>query len=254
MNNCLYFILRIHKGLIMRKHEFHFFITILAILIFSGNTPVAAQENNNRIYVQGMLGTMRLDEGDYIFEAQDSGESVVFEGNSTDIPYLGFAGQQVMGGGDRFKFGVEGGFLASWKTDKWQVAVKDGTAYVRIENSMFLGDLFLGGFTSMDMGSRLRVYLGGGPLVIYGYRKIDPEEDDPDDDSDIVYKNTYESKWNVGVYARAGIDFIVTDAFIFGLSVRGIKTNLEFNNLGGKTQVEGVQFLFTLSAALPGYD
>ncbi len=52
----------------------------------------------------------------------------------------------------------------------------------------------------------------------------------------------------------SSITFIISDEFIFGLCVRGIKTNLEFDDHGGKTEVEGVQFLFTLSAALSGYD
>ena len=118
---------------------------------------------------------------------------------------------------------------------------------------MFLGDLFFGGYTSMNIGKRIRLYLGGGPLLIYGQRKIDPEEDNPDT-SDIIYESTYESEWNVGVYARTGVDFIVSDKFIFGLSARGIKTNLDFDNKGKDTKVEGVQFLFTLSAALSPND
>ncbi|MBW1893303.1 MAG: hypothetical protein JRI91_06360 [Deltaproteobacteria bacterium] len=185
------------KGFIMDKKSFHFFIGILAFLIFSGSIQVAAQENNNRIYVQGLMGTMRLYEGDFTFEGEPgSDESVVFEGDSIDIPYLGFSMQQVLGG-DRLKYGVEGGFLASWKTEKWQVAVSNGTAYVHIKNSMFLGDLFFGGYTSMNIGKRIRLYLGGGPLLIYGQRKIDPEENYSSNESSIIYESTYESEWNV---------------------------------------------------------
>jgi len=228
-----------------------YFITVFILL---GNNTTSAQEDQGRIYVQGLMGTMRLYEGDYTFEGEPgSGESVVFDGDSVDIPYLGFSMQQVLGG-DRFKYGVEGGFLASWKTEKWQVAVSNGTAYVHIKNSMFLGDLFFGGYTSTNIGKRIRLYLGGGPLLIYGQRKIDPEESDSLGESDIIYESTYESEWNVGVYARTGVDFIVSDKFIFGLSARGIKTNLEFDNQGKDTKVEGVQFLFTLSAALSPND
>jgi len=73
----------------MKRRAFHFIIAILAFIVFSASTPIAAQEDNNRIYVQGLIGTM----------------------------------QQVLGG-DRFKYGVEGGLLASWKTEKWQVEKK----------------------------------------------------------------------------------------------------------------------------------
>ena len=237
----------------MKRRLFYSAWFILISVLITGN-GASAQDDLNRIYVQGLMGTMRLHEGDFTFE-NDSGsnEPLVFEGESADIPYLGFSMQQVLGG-NRLTYGVEGGFLASWKTEKWQVAVSDGTAYVRIYNSMFLGDLFFGGYTSMNVGERIRLYLGGGPLLIYGQRKIDPEERDIPDDSDIIYETTYESEWNVGVYARTGVDVIVSDKFIFGLSARGIKTNLDFDNHGRHTKVEGVQFLFTLSAALSESD
>lgn len=236
----------------MKKRALYF-ICCITVSIFVRGNAASAQDDLHRIYVQGLMGTMRLYEGDYTFEGEPgSDESVVFEGDSVDIPYLGFSMQQVLGG-DRIKYGVEGGFLASWKTEKWQVAVSNSTAYVHIKNSMFLGDLFFGGYTSMNIGKRIRLYLGGGPLLIYGQRKIDPEEDNPDT-SDIIYESTYDSEWDVGVYARTGVDFIVSDKFIFGLSARGIKTNLEFDNQGKDTKVEGVQFLFTLSAALSESD
>lgn len=236
------------------KKRLVYFICCITVSIFAGGNAASAQEDLNRIYVQGLMGTMRLYEEDYTFEGESgSDESIVFDGDSVDIPYLGFSMQQVLGG-DRIKYGVEGGFLASWKTEKWQVAVSNGTAYVHIKNSMFLGDLFFGGYTSMNIGKRIRLYLGGGPLLIYGQRKIDPEEKYHPDNPDIIYESTYESKWDVGVYARTGVDFIVSDKFIFGLSARGIKTNLDFDNQGKDTKVEGVQFLFTLSAALSPND
>ena len=233
----------------MNRRLLYLVILIAMAVCISGHAALA-EDDVGRMYVQGLIGTMRLHEGDYTFESESgSDEPIVFEGDSANMPYLGFSLQQVLGG-NRLKYGVEGGLLASWKTEKWQVAASNGTAYIRIENSMFLGDFFFGGYTSMNIGERIRLYLGGGPLLIYAQRKIDPEESGGSDDSDIVYVSTYESKWNVGAYARTGVDIIVSDQLIFGLSVRGVKTNLEFDNHGSDTQIEGVQFFFTLSAAL----
>jgi hypothetical protein len=236
----------------MKKNQYYEIFTATVLLILFVNTTVFAEEYASYFHVQAMLGRMSLDEGDYIFEGDPGADdSFMFEGDSVDIPMIGASVQQILGG-DRFEFGVEGGGLFSWKSDDWQVVVSDGVTRIHIDNDMFLADLFLGGFVARDIGKRLRLYLGAGPLIIYGHQKIDP--DDPHVEPYASYEKETESDWDVGLYIRVGIEFRFTDKLIAGLGVRWIETQLDFNNPGGKTEVEGTQVMFTLGITVPSGD
>jgi hypothetical protein len=150
--------------------------------------------------------------------------------------------------GDKLKFGVEGGGIFSFKTDRWIVDLSNGNATIHIENSSLLADLFFGGFAATDIGQRLRVYAGAGPLIIFGHQKIEPDHPEID-----PYHNYYKSSvsdWDVGIYGRAGFEFRFTEEYSAGFGVRWMESRLEFEHPGGKTDIKGLQALLTLSVNL----
>jgi len=107
---------------------------------------------------------------------------------------------------------------------------------------MLLVDFFGGGYVSVDFAKRLRIYAGAGPLIIYGRREFEPE-----DSGSISIQTETESDLSVGVYGRMGLEFKLTDIFLVGVSLRGIKTSLEFNEPVGKIEIEGLQYFLNLS-------
>jgi hypothetical protein len=83
----------------------------------------------------------------------------------------------------------------------------------------------------------LPLYLGGGPLLIYGYRTT--EEEDPV----VPGVNTgSESGLSVGAYGRTGIDLIFADKILVGGGIRGTRTGLSLEEKTGKVNIEGLQY------------
>lgn len=232
----------------MKTKPFYSSLALSLFLVVFINTTGYAGEHAPRYHVQGMLGRMTIDEGDFLLEgATEADDPNLFEGDPVHIPMLGASVQRMLGG-DRFEYGVEGGGLFSWDTDRWGVFISNGGAYIHLETSILLADLFFGGYMATDIGERLRFYIGAGPLIIYGQQKIDP--DYPTIEPHSPYKKNTKSDWDVGLYARTGIEFRFTEKLIAGLGVRWIQTQLNLNNSGGKSEVEGIQVLFTLAATL----
>jgi opacity protein-like surface antigen len=223
-------------------------LAVSLFLIVLVNTAVWAEEYTAYYHVQGMLGRMTLEEGDYLLEGDPgTDDDYLFDGDSVDLPMFG-AAVGLMLGGDRLEYGVEGGGQISWKADRWKLFISSGGSSIHLESSTFLMDLFFGGTVATDIGERLRLYLGAGPLVIFGNHKVDP--DNPRPEPYPPYRKTTVSDWDVGLYTRTGLEFRFTDELIAGIGVRWIETQLDFSNPGGKTDVEGLQILFTMATAI----
>lgn len=166
-------------------------------------------------------------------------------GDDYDLNLFGLSGQLPYGGA-RVQYGLEYGVLLSLQSDTRSVVVTGGggggSIKVSVDIDALLLDGFFGGFVSARPLKWLRLYLGAGPLLIYGERTSEPAEPAPE-----PYTSTKESDLGAGLYARAGVDIIFTDRFAIGASLRGTQTSLSFKEGGGKVDMEGWQYLIAMS-------
>ena len=143
------------------------FPACLIIFFLLSTAPPAAADD--RMVVQLTYGVMVIPNDDPLVSGDDY-----------DISLLGVAAQKPFGG-DLFKYGVETGAFFNWQSEIRSFAASGGggggSAAVAVDIHSFLFDFFGGGYVSVSPVKWLRLYLGGGPLLIYGYRTT--EEDNP---------------------------------------------------------------------------
>ena len=224
---------------------------LAAALAVSVNT--FAEEYPRRI--QAFLGSLQLD--DQVAQWDDiSDEDAVVEFPSS-LPSGGIEGEYPYGGGDTWRWGLNPGGSIGWKNSDTRVSgtIGGGGANLRfdIDNSLFIGELHLGGFIRAGLTRQLSVYAAAGPLVMYGRHEV--EDDDIDNPEvgpagEIVLKSTDESDFAFGLYGRAGIDFEYSDDQYLGLGVRYMAAEMDFSDTVGKVDLEGPQFVLTYTAEL----
>jgi opacity protein-like surface antigen len=115
---------------------------------------------------------------------------------------------------------------------------------VVVDNRLVLTDLFIGGFVSTDLSRKARIYAGAGPMLLVGYYKIENEEEDTTT-STFIEEDETESAVGAGLYARAGIEFRVSENTMLGLGIRAFRSDLDFEDTVGRVDVEGVQAMLT---------
>jgi len=210
----------------------------VALLLAWAAGGAAAQESPHPLYGQLMVAAFSVDDTDE-----------TLEGDSFDLTLFGAAAQKPMLAGLPVDLGFETGALFSWKNDTRFAQVSSGpsggTIRVEIDNQMLLVDYFFGGYAGFRPTRWLRLFAGAGPLLVYGYREIEPEpyEDVPAD-------KAYESKLAVGAYARCGAEIVFSDRCMLGAGVRATTSGLEFNNSIGNIRYEGIQYFLSFSFSL----
>jgi len=207
------------------------FILILAVI----PADSFAEEAERPLTLQLMLGEMVI-----------SNDDPQVSGGDYDITLVGVAAQKPFWGGDLAQAGVEIGALLNWKSETRAFSASGGggggTIAVSVDINQFLFDYFFGGYVSLRPIKWLRLYVGAGPLLIYGSRETD--ETDPAT-SQVETKS--ESGFSAGVYGRGGIDMIFSENFNLGAGVRATRTGLSFNDTTGKVDVEGWQYFGVIS-------
>ncbi len=206
-----------------------FWGAVVGLLLILWPFSVQAAETDAPILVQVMYGKMVVDN-----EEDDVG------GGDFDIPLFGAAVQKAYGG-SFVQYGIETGGLFNWQNDvrSWYVSSgsSGGTAAVALDIDGFIFDYFFGGYASVTPVPFLRLYLGGGPLFIYGYRKSENTNAQTG-----AKETTSDSGFGIGAYARAGLELILTDHVILGAGVRGTRTSLALNDASGSVDIEGWQY------------
>ena len=161
-----------------------------------------------------------------------------------NITLFGVAAQKPFYG-EMTLIGIETGGLFNWKSETRAYAASGGgggTVAISADINQFLFDYFFGGYVSLQPLKWFRLYAGAGPLLIYGSREY--EEKDP---TTFQTETKSDSGFSGGVYGRAGIDIIISENFILGANIRGIKTGLSFNDSVGNEDVEGWQYFGVIS-------
>lgn len=113
-----------------------------------------------------------------------------------------------------------------------------GSASVSIDIRSLLVDFFFGGYVALEPVRWLRLYIGAGPLLIYGRREFEPEAPVPEPFSD---ETESDSSIGAGLYARAGIDILFTDYFGLNAGARITETTLRLEDTADKVDIEGWQ-------------
>jgi hypothetical protein len=156
------------------------------------------------------------------------------------IPLLGLSVQMpVIGEG--LCAGGEGGFLIGWWYDSVAARNTAGTRLVDVAGRLFTVDLFLGGYLSADVGDKIRIYAGAGPMMLLGYYRADYRETDPAT-STTYDGSSSDAALGIGYYARAGLDLILDRSILWGVGVRQVRTELDFGNPMGEIDIDAIQF------------
>ena len=167
------------------------------------------------------------------------------EGNDFDISIFGADAQGPFGGGP-LKYGIETGAIFSRDSNIQEFRASSGsnggTVAVLVEVDSFIIDYFFGGYLGLEPSKWLRLYVGAGPLLIWGMQSTEPEESD----SEEVSSNS-EIKFGAGLYARAGIDIFLSEQFGLNIGARINETTLSFEDTEGNVDIEGLQYYFGMA-------
>jgi len=167
------------------------------------------------------------------------------EGNDFDIKIFGVDAQGPFGGGP-LKYGIETGAVFSIDSDvrhfRASSGSSGGTAAVAVDVDAFMMDYFFGGYIGLELSKWLRLYVGSGPLLIWGIWETEPKDSDSQELS-----SDSEIEFGVGLYARAGIDIFLSEQFGLNMGVRINKTTMRFEDEGGDVDIEGLQYYFGLA-------
>jgi hypothetical protein len=162
------------------------------------------------------------------------------------MPYLGMALQYPFHG-EKTQVGLDGSVLFGWHSKDTRVRGGDGQIAISIDSSLWLADLSVGLFVKHTFFNRWRTYLAAGPAVMFGDYSEDTDEEDPINETNEKNNNS-DSEFGVGAYARGGLDYLFGPNAYVGVCVRGVRTNIAFDNApDASSSLSGVQGFLTFS-------
>ncbi len=210
--------------------------------------PCGAVEEIPPTYVQVFIGAAQFNEDRMTFEkaAEDDPDTITTNDLST-MPYLGFGGQFAFGESESH-VGLDATLLFGWRSHNSSVTAGNGQAYVKLDTELWMLDLAMGLYAQTVLGDRWRVYAAAGPLMLFaGYSEDAEEEDLETAPTDTDKESNTDSEFGIGGYARVGLEYRLQTGAFMGVCVRGVKTNLEFNNTIDDGGLDGVQGFLTYS-------
>jgi len=230
----------------MLDARFSFMILLAACLVLFPAPAICASSTASNI-LQGVVGAARFEEKSLTFRL-DPPESGKEEDLST-MPWVGLIGQHLLPGG-RTRVGFEGALLFGWRSRETKVFLGSNQAVVRIDSSLWLADLSAGILLDQRLGSRWRIYLAAGPAMLFGEHDEDEQVKSSGENGTEETENFdggSESEFGVGGYARAGFEYELAPRAFVGFSVRGLATNLKFDNTVDSSEVNGLQAFVTFT-------
>jgi len=225
-------------------------LSVLTTLTLS--TSAQAQYNtydewDNPYTVQALLGAVQFE--NLKFE-DESGNGDPAEIDLALIPQFG-AAWGTLPKGDRFQYGLECSFLLGLRFDDINYASVGGSGlHVSISTSMWMFDLAGGGYASLflDKNHKTRIYIGGGPLMVYADYSSDREETDSGGIEETFENN--ETAFGIGLYARAGFEFRLYEQGMLGIGARGSWSTIDLTEVGGSSELTGVAAFISFTAGL----
>lgn len=236
----------------LSHHRIRGLFLIIAVATFTllSIAPAAAAEARGFAYFQGLLGAADFDEDQLTFTEPSLGQQDPDATNDlSTMPYLGFAGQYPLYGREH-QIGIDASLLIGWHSDDTSIVAGNGQARVEIDSDLWLVDLAIGLYAQTMLGDRWRLYAAAGPMMLFGEYSHDTTEEDPTVTPTVKTKNSSsDSAFGVGGYAKLGMEYRLSfDAFM-GIAVRGIATNLEFDQAIDNDDLKGLQGFVTFTRA-----
>jgi hypothetical protein len=210
---------------------------------FLSNAALAQEHTydywNEPYIVQALLGAVQFE--NLKIEVEDTTEEI----DLSIIPQLG-AGWGTLPRGDRFQYGLECSFLFGFMADDISFIAGGSGLYVTISTSMWMFDLAGGPYASLflDKQRRVRIYAAAGPLITYADYSSERKE------ASIPEKDTNESAFGIGLYARTGFEFRIYEAGMLGLGLRGSWANVDLTDVGGSSDLTGIAAFVSFTAGL----
>ena len=217
-------------------------VTVAAVTLM-GVAPATAAEELSLVFFQGLVGAASFDE-DKLRVADptlDDSDGLSSDNLST-LPCLGIAAQYAYNRKPNH-VGLDASLLYSWHSDSTSFVAGNGRARVDIDSDLWLLDLAIGVYAQTVLGEQWRLYGAAGPMMLYGEYSDDTSEEDVTVTPTVKTESSgSDSAFGVGGYAKVGLEYQVSPGALVGVAVRGIATNLEFDNAvkdGGLTGVQG---------------
>jgi len=218
----------------------------LRIISLVGGLLAAPAWAQDAQYMFLQAGKLQLNDEDTTVTANGA----TLDGDYDDLPFFTGGVQKIMGGGDRFRYGYEGGAVISWQNDSvsYSGVVNGGaTVNVKVENEMFLFGTLLGGYGDINFGDRARLFLSGGPMLLLGSLKQEQEKPYPQPLSTTVVVNgdDRDFSFGYGAYASLGLIFSVGSTSEFGFVVREQTVEMDFNDAIADFPYDGTQYMLS---------
>ena len=205
-------------------------------------------EDSQTVYFQGYVGAASFDEDSMTFvESSDSDPGTIATTDLSSMPYLGFAAQFPLTSG-KTHIGIDTSLLFGWRSDDSSVTAGNGQARVEIDTNLWLLDLSMGLYAQTAPGERWRLYGAVGPMLLFGSYSDDTEEENPTvSPVDVKKESNSDSAFGFGGYAKLGLEYALSPDAYVGVAVRGIKTNLDFDNALDDDGAKGIQGFLTFT-------
>jgi hypothetical protein len=204
-------------------------LMLVAMFVFLSTNAACAQESDESMTIHVVYGKLHIDNDD-----------PDLEGGDFDIELFGADAQKAFGG-ENIKYGIEVGGLFSWDSEIRSFAAssgsRGGTLAVSLDINSFLFDYYFGGYLSLEPARWARLYVGAGPLIIWGWRKTENKTTDTQ-----TAATESQSGLGTGLYGRAGLDIMITKIFGLTAGARINTTTLSFEDAAGEVDVEGLQY------------
>ncbi len=192
----------------------------------------------------GLLGAVQYEDLKFAPADAEAGETARVD--VSRLPQLGGAWTTMPQPDRRFQYGLETAFLLGFKVDKINyVYAGSGGIVIHLSTSMWMFDLSGGTYASLflDRGRKIRAYAGTGPLLLYAQYRTEADYSDT-----TPTKNSIQSIFGMGWYARTGVEFRVHRRGMLGLGARWNWARADFTEVGGSAEIDGAALFATYTA------
>ncbi len=224
---------------------------LFAAFMWLLSSIVTAQGIKAPKYTQLLAGQLQLSSDIVTLEY----DNTHYLGELDTLPYFGGGAQIILQSG-RFGYGWETGGFISWKNDNFAYSAQSGpggaTLTVDFDNEFWAFETFMGMYAEIKPLESIRLYLGAGPLILFGWADRDDRNEHPSTPETlgsiiVIEGNNSDTDISAGYYVRFGTEMRVYKNFWAGLNVRYMDAELDLSQSLGHFKIDGSLFLLSIS-------